>query len=471
MSVLIKGGRVITAADDYVADVYVEGERISLIGESLDVTADKVIEAAGKYVLPGAVDPHTHLEMPWRGETTIDDFESGQTAAAFGGTTTHVDFCIQAKGQTFAEALEIWHGKREGKAVIDNGFHIAVTDLREGGTLEELARLPEEHGVTSYKLFMAYKDSLMVDDETLFKTMQVAAETGALVMVHAENGDAIEVLMAEAIAAGNTAPIYHALTRPPETEGEATNRAIQLARVAGAALYVVHVSCAESVEPIAIARDKGWNVWGETCTQYFFIDQSFLEKPGFEGAKYVYTPPPRPKQNQEVLWNAVRTNVLQAISTDHCAYLFEGQKDAGKDDFRQIPNGGPGLENRLQLIHHFGVREGRISLNRMVELLCTNPAKLFGLYPRKGTLAVGSDADIVVFDPEKQVTISAATHHSRSDYNLYEGTEVHGSPATVLLRGNVIVENDELLAKPGSGRFIKRARPNEELKPEALATA
>jgi dihydropyrimidinase len=233
----------------------------------------------------------------------------------------------------------------------------------------------------------------------------------------------------------------------------------------------VHVSCAESVEPIAIARDKGWNVWGETCTQYFFIDQSFLERPDFEGAKYVYTPPPRPKENQEVLWNAVRTNVLQAVSTDHCAYLFEGQKDAGKDDFRQIPNGGPGLENRLQLIHHFGVREGRITLNRMVELLCTNPAKLFGLYPRKGTLAVGSDADIVVFDPEKRVTISAATHHSRSDYNLYEGTEVQGSPETVLLRGSVIVDGDELLAKPGSGRFVKRARFGDELKPEALATA
>ena len=471
MSVLIKGGRVITAADDYVADVYVEGEHISLIGESLDVPADKTIDATGKYVLPGAVDPHTHLEMPWRGETTIDDFESGQTAAAFGGTTTHVDFCIQGKGQTFAEALDIWHRKREGKAVIDNGFHIAVTDLREGGTLEELARLPDEHGVTSYKLFMAYKDSLMVDDETLFRTMQVAAETGALVMVHAENGDAIEVLMAEAIAAGHTAPIYHALTRPPETEGEATNRAIQLARVAGATLYVVHVSCAESVEPIAIAREKGWDIFGETCTQYFFIDQSFLDQPGFEGAKYVYTPPPRAKENQEVLWNAVRTNVLQAISTDHCAYLFKGQKDAGKDDFRQIPNGGPGLENRLQLIHHFGVREGRISLNRMVELLCTNPAKLFGLYPKKGTLAVGSDADVVVFDPEKRVTISAETHHSRSDYNLYEGTEVQGSPAVVLLRGNVIVENDTLLAKPGSGQFIKRARPNEELRPTSLAAA
>jgi dihydropyrimidinase len=469
--VLIKGGRVVTAADDYVADVFVEGERISLIGESLDVAADKVIDASGKYVLPGAVDPHTHLDMPWRGETTIDDFESGQTAAAFGGTTTHVDFCIQAKGQSFGEALEIWHGKREGKSIIDNGFHIAVTDLREGGTLEELARLPEEHGVTSYKLFMAYKDSLMVDDETLFRTMQVAADTGALVMVHAENGDAIEVLMTEAVAAGNTTPIYHALTRPPETEGEATNRAIQLARVAGAPLYVVHVSCRESVEPIALAREKGWNIWGETCTQYLFIDQSFLDQPGFEGAKYVYTPPPRAKENQDVLWSALRTNVLQAISTDHCAYLFKGQKDHGKDDFRQIPNGGPGLENRLQMIHHFGVREGRISLNRMVELLCTNPAKLFGLYPRKGTLAVGSDADVVVFDPEKRVTISAATHHSRADYNLFEGTEVQGSPHTVLLRGNVLVENDELVAKPGIGRFVKRARFGDELRPAALAAA
>jgi dihydropyrimidinase len=471
MSVLIKGGRVITAADDYIADIYIEGERITTIGESLDVSADRTIDATGKYVLPGAVDPHTHLAMPWRGETTIDDFESGQTAAAFGGTTTHVDFCIQGKGQTFGEALEIWHGKRNGKSIIDNGFHIAITDLAGQERLDELATLPAEHGVTSYKLFMAYKDSLMVDDETLFRAMQVAAGSGALVMVHAENGDAIEVLMGEAIAAGNTTPIYHALTRPPETEGEATNRAIQLARVAGATLYVVHVSCAESVEPLAIAREKGWDIWGETCTQYFFIDQSFLEKPGFEGAKYVYTPPPRAKENQEILWNAVRTNVLQAISTDHCAYLFQGQKDAGKDDFRQIPNGSPGLENRLQMIHHFGVREGRISLNRMVELLCTNPAKLFGLYPRKGTLAVGSDADVVIFDPDKRVTISASTHHSRSDYNLYEGTEVQGSPELVLLRGSVIVDGDQLLAKPGSGQFIKRARPNEELKPAALATA
>src|SRR5213596_1807070 len=265
MSILIKGGRVITAADDYVADVYIEDERISLIGESVDLPADKVIDASGKYVLPGLVDPHTHLEMPWRGETTVDDFQSGHAAAAFGGTTTHVDFCIQGKGQTFGEALEIWHGKREGKSLIDNGFHIAVTDLREGGSLEELARLPEQ-GITSYKLFMAYKGALMVDDETLFNAMQVAAETGALVMVHAENGDAIDVLVKEALAAGHTEPKYHALTRPPETEGEATNRAIQLSRVAGSPLYVVHVSCAEAVEPIAIAREKGWNIHGETCT-------------------------------------------------------------------------------------------------------------------------------------------------------------------------------------------------------------
>ncbi len=464
MSILIKGGRVITAADDYVGDVFVEDERISLIGESLDIQADRTIDASGKYVLPGGVDPHTHLDMPFGGTVTIDDVESGQTSAAFGGTTTHVDFIIQPQGSSFADAVEEWRGKANGKQVIDMGYHMAVTDLKEGGTLEELASLPDQ-GITSYKLFMAYKGALMVDDETLFKTMQVAADTGALVMVHAENGDAIDVLVKEALAAGQTEPKYHALTRPPETEGEATNRAIQLARVAGSPLYVVHVSCAESVEPIQLAREKGWDVWGETCTQYFFIDYTFLERPNFEGGKYVYTPPPRDKANQEVLWNAVRTDKLSAISTDHCAFLWDGQKTIGKDDFSKIPNGGPGLENRLQMIHEFGVRGGRISLNRMVELLSTNPAKLFGLYPRKGTIAVGSDADIVVFDPEKRVKISAATHHSKSDYNLFEGTEVTGSPEVVLLRGNVLVEGDELVASPGIGQFVARAKFGQELKP------
>jgi dihydropyrimidinase len=465
MSVLIKGGRVLTAADDYVGDVYVEGERISLIGESVDVQADKVIDAAGKYVLPGGIDPHTHLDMPFGGTVTIDDVESGQTSAAFGGTTCHVDFIIQPPGSTFAAALDEWRSKANGKQVIDMGYHMAVTDLKEGGTLEELASLPDE-GITSYKLFMAYKGVLMVDDETLFRTMQVAAETGALVMAHAENGDAIDVLVKEALAAGHTAPKYHALTRPPETEGEATNRAIQLSRVAGSPLYVVHVSCAEAVEPIAVAREKGWNIHGETCTQYFFVDYPFLERPDFEGAKYVYTPPPRDKANQDVLWNAVRTDILSVVSTDHCAFLWDGQKTMGKDDFSKIPNGAPGLENRLQMMHEFGVRAGRITLNRMVELLSTNPAKLFGLYPRKGTIAVGSDADIVVFDPERKVTISATTHHSKSDYNLFEGTEVRGSPEVVLLRGNVLVENDELIAAPGVGQFVPRAKFGEELKTE-----
>jgi len=463
MSVLIKSGRIVTAADDYVADIYVEDETVTLIGESLDQQADKVIDATGKYVMPGGVDPHTHLDMPFGGTVTIDDVESGQISAAFGGTTTHVDFIIQPPGKSFSEAFDEWKAKANGKQVIDMGYHMAVTDLKEGGTLEELAALPDQ-GITSYKLFMAYKGALMVDDETLFRVMQVAAETGALVMVHAENGDAIDVLVKEALAEGKTEPKFHALTRPPETEGEATNRAIQLARVAGCKLYVVHVSCQESVEPIELAREKGWDVWGETCTQYFFIDQSYLERPDFEGAKYVYTPPPRAKENHEVLWRAVENDVLSVISTDHCAFLWDGQKTLGKDDFSKIPNGAPGLENRLQMIHEFGVRAGRISLNRMVELLSTNPAKYFGLYPRKGTIAVGSDADIVVFDPEKKITISAATQRSKSDYNLYEGTEVTGSPEVVLLRGHVLVEDDQLVASPGVGQFVARAKFGDELK-------
>jgi dihydropyrimidinase len=471
MSVLIKGGRIVTAVDDYVADVLVEGETIAAVGTSLNGSADRVIDATGKYVIPGAIDPHTHMEMPFGGTVSCDDFTSGTISAAFGGTTTHIDFCLQARGQSIPDALATWHEKIERcPPVIDVGFHMAITDLHDGGRLEDVARVPDE-GVTSYKLFMAYKGAIMVDDETLFRTMQVAAQTGALVMVHAENGDAIDVIVKQALAEGKTEPRWHAATRPPETEAEATNRAVKLAHIAGCPLYVVHVSCEESVEPIAIARSRGWRTWGETCTQYLFIDETRLEEPDFAGAKYVYTPPPRPAKNFEHLWTALRTGVLSVVSTDHCPFRWKDQKTLGREDFSKIPNGGPGIENRLHMLHHFGVREGRLTMNQFVDLCCTQPARLFGLFPRKGTIAVGADADIVVWDSEKPLTLSAATHHSNVDYNLFEGTEVIGAPEVVLVRGQVIVDHDDLVAEPGAGQFVRRARFGELLSPRQRATA
>ena len=463
MSVLIKGGRIVTASEEYVGDVFVDNEKVSLIGDSLDVVADQVIDAAGKYVIPGAIDPHTHIELPFGGTTTCDDFTSATVAAAFGGTTSVVDFCFQMPGQSFRAALDAWYEKIDRcKPVIDVGFHMAITDLHDGGNLDDLARVPDE-GVTSYKVFMAYKGAVMVDDETLFKTCRVAAETGALVMVHAENGDVIDVLVKEALAEGKTEPKWHAATRPPITEGEATNRAIQLAHLAGAPLYVVHVTCKESIEPIARARQEGWRVMGETCPQYLFIDDTALDQPFAESAKYIYTPPPRPKEHQEHLWSALGSDVLSIVSTDHCPFRIKDQKTLGEGDFSKIPNGGPGIENRLHLLHHFGVNAGRFSMSRLVALTSTNVAKQFGLYPKKGTIAVGSDADIVVWDPKKQLTISAADHHSNIDYNLYEGIEVTGAPAVVLVRGKVVIEGDSLVAKPGHGQFLKRARFAEEL--------
>ncbi len=461
MSVLITGGRVVTASDDYVGDIFIEDERITLLGASLDVQADRVIDASGKLVFPGGIDPHTHMEMPFGGTVTCDDFTSGTVSAAFGGTTTHVDFCLQAKGQSFPDALETWHEKvRRTPPVIDVGFHMAITDLEEGGTLEDLARLPEE-GVTSYKLFLAYKGAIMVDDETMYRTLEVAAATGALVMVHAENGDAIDVLVKRALAEGHTEPKYHASTRPPLTEAEATARAVTLARLAGAPMYIVHVSCQAAIDPVARARHAGWATWGETCTQYLFIDESYLARPDFEGAKYVFTPPARTKEEQDNLWAALANGSLSAVSSDHAPFKWQGQKTLGKDDFSKIPNGAPGIENRLHMLYHHGVRTGRISLNRFVELTSTSAAKLFGLYPRKGTIAVGSDGDLVIWDPEKPLTLSAETHHSNIDYNLFEGEEVIGAPETVILRGNVIVDGDELVAQPGVGRFVKRARFGE----------
>jgi dihydropyrimidinase len=472
VSVLIKGGRIVTAVDDYVADVLIEGETVAAVGSSLNGSAvTRLIDATGKYVIPGAIDPHTHMEMPFGGTVSCDDFTSGTVSAAFGGTTCLIDFCLQAVGQSIPDALATWHEKIERcPPVIDVGFHMAITDLHDGGRLEDVARVPDE-GVTSYKLFMAYKGAIMVDDETLFRTMRLAAQTGALVMVHAENGDAIDVIVKQALAEGKTEPRWHAATRPPETEAEATNRAVKLAHIAGCPLYVVHVSCEESVEPIALARLRGWRTWGETCTQYLFIDETRLEEGDFAGAKYVYTPPPRPAKNFEHLWTALRTGVLSVVSTDHCPFRWHDQKTLGREDFSKIPNGGPGVENRLHMLHHFGVREGRLTMNQLVDLCCTQPAKLFGLFPRKGTIAVGADADIVVWDPEKPLTLSVATHHSNVDYNLYEGTEVLGAPEVVLVRGQVIVEGDELVAAPGAGQFMRRARFGELLHPRQRAAA
>jgi dihydropyrimidinase len=441
-----------------VADVYIEDETVTTIGESLEVDADRVIDARGRYVLPGCIDPHTHFDMPFGDTVTADDFRSGQTSCAFGGTTCHIDFATQSPGRTFTEAIEEWHGKANGRAVIDYGFHIIVCDLEHGGTLEKLATLPDL-GVTSFKMLMAYKGrGLLVDDRTLYEVMRLARDTGALAMIHGENGEVIDLLVEEAVAAGHLDPSWHARTRPAALEGEATNRAIEIAHLAGCPLYVVHVTCEHAVDPIARARAKGWDVWGETCTQYLFIDDTYLDRPDFEGAKAVFSPPVRDRRNQPILWDALRTGTLSAISTDHCSFRMSDQKTLGRENFALIPNGAPGVEDRLLMIHHFGVNEGRITLNRMVELLSTNAARLFGLYPRKGTIAPGSDADIVIFDPEREHTISASTHHSKADYNLYEGTTVVGAPEIVLLRGNVLVENGELLAEPGSGRFVKRAR-------------
>jgi dihydropyrimidinase len=452
---LIRGGQVVTDDSDEIRDVLIEDGKISEVAESIDVDADRLIDARAKYVLPGGVDPHTHMEMPFGATTTCDDFGSGTRAAAFGGTTTIVDFCIQQHGQPFDEALACWHTKLERcPPLIDVGFHLAVTDLDGGGGEDALAATMER-GVSSLKLFMAYRDTLMVDDDAMFRTMEVAARTGALVMVHAENGSVIDILVREALAAGHTDPRWHGRTRPPETEAEATNRAIQLAHLAGCSLYVVHVSCVQALAEVIRARAAGRRVTAETCTQYLFVDEDWLARPDFDGAKYVFTPPPRTRADQEALWSALADGTLSVLSSDHCPFRWRDQKAIGRHDFSQIPNGAPTIEHRLHLLHHHGVRAGRFGLTRMVELFATGPARVFGLYPRKGTIAPGSDADIVIFDPDRESTISAASHHSRVDYNVFEGMTVTGAPELVISRGEVLVEDGEVVGAP-RGEFIAR---------------
>jgi len=457
MSLLIKNGRVITAVDDYLADIFIKNETVTLIGENLEIEADEVIDASGKYLFPGGLDPHTHLDMPFGGTTSADDFETGTRAAAHGGTTTLIDFAIQSKGHSTLEALDTWHAKADGKTAIDYGFHMIVTDL-EDNRVHEMKMLANA-GVTSYKLFMAYPGVLYVDDGTIYRAMRKAGEDGTVVCMHAENGIVIDEIVKQALAEGKTEPKYHAITRPTRMEAEGVHRAISIAEVAQVPIYIVHLSSSDALEQVMLARNRGVHAFAETCPQYLFLDDSYYDQEGFEGAKYVMTPALREKWNQDELWKGLKFGDLQSIATDHCPFCFKDQKMLGIDDFSKIPNGGPGVENRMSLVFNGGVNSGRISLNKFVELTSTAAAKTFGLFPKKGTIAVGSDADIVIFDPNRTETISVnntCTHHMNVDYNAYEGFEVTGFTETVLSRGKVIIDNCEYVGKKGDGHFLKR---------------
>jgi dihydropyrimidinase len=464
MSILIRGGRVITASDDYFADVLVEGERITCIGKDLQTPADRVIDATGRLVIPGGIDAHTHLDMPFGGTTSADDFESGTLAAAHGGTTSVIDFAIQQKGRSTIEGLDAWHGKASGKATIDYAFHMIVTDM-PADRLGEMERLATE-GVTSYKLFMAYPGVLYVDDGTLYRAFRQAGLNGTRICMHAENGIVIDEIIREAVADGKVEPRWHAHTRPTRMEAEGVHRAIAIAEVAGVPLYIVHLSSFDAMEEVKRGRARAVDVMAETCPQYLFLDESYYDRPNFEGAKWVMTPALRPAWNQEKLWEGLRFGHLGNVATDHCPFCFAGQKELGRESFTKIPNGAPGVENRVSLLYNGGVVPGRISLNRWVELCSTSAAKTFGMFPRKGTIAVGSDADIVVFDPNEKRTISVhdvRTHHMRVDYSAYEGFSVQGWSETVLSRGRVIVHKGNVETK-GGGQFVRRARVGELLR-------
>ncbi|HZC41918.1 MAG TPA: dihydropyrimidinase [Streptosporangiaceae bacterium] len=458
MPTLIRGGTVVTATGASPADVLVDGETVAALldpARSADLAgeAGQVIDATGKYVLPGGIDVHTHLEMPFGGTFSADDFETGTRAAAWGGTTTIVDFAVQAKGAALRETLDAWHAKAEGKASIDYGFHMIVSDVSEL-TLKEMDTLVGE-GVTSFKMFMAYPGVFYATDGEILQAMQRAAANGATIMMHAENGIAIDVLVAEALAAGRTDPGWHGRTRPPELEGEATARAIRLAEVAGAPLYIVHLSATQALAAVSEARAAGRNVFAETCPQYLYLGQDDLDKPGFEGAKYVCSPPVRPPAHWAQLWRGLRTNDLSVVSTDHCPFCFKEQKELGRGDFSKIPNGIPGVEHRIDLLHQ-GVVNGELSLARWVEVNATTPARMFGLYPRKGTLQPGSDADIVVYDPAASHVLSAQSHHMAVDYSAYEGMRVQGEVSTVLSRGEIIVDGGRWHGRAGRGAFLPR---------------
>jgi dihydropyrimidinase len=460
MRIVISGGTVVTASGGVAADVLVDGERITgLAAPGTDEArawasaADRVLDAAGRYVLPGGIDVHTHMEMPFGGTFAADTFETGTRAAAWGGTTTIIDFAVQAKGTSLLATLDKWHAKADGNCVIDYGFHMIVSDVNDT-TLKEMEACIGA-GVNSFKMFMAYPGVFYATDGEILRAMHKAAETGAMIMMHAENGIAIDQLVARALAEGRTDPVQHGLTRPPELEAEATGRAIALAKVTGSPLYVVHLSAAEALEAVTNARDTGQNVFAETCPQYLYLSLDDLARPDFEGAKYVASPPLRPREHQGSLWRGLRTNDLSVVSTDHCPFCFAEQKELGRGDFSKIPNGIPGVEHRMDLLHQ-GVVAGELSLARWVEVAATTPARMFGLYPRKGVIAPGSDADIVIYDPRATQTLSATTHHMNVDYSAYEGFTITGRVRTVLSRGHVVIDDGEYHGVTGHGRFLER---------------
>ena len=455
MRTLIKNGTVVTASDTTKTDVLIDGEKIAAIGSGLATSADQVIDAENRYVMPGAIDVHTHMELPFGGTFASDDFATGTAAAAWGGTTTIVDFAVQSYGQTLRQGLDQWHKKAQAKAHIDYGFHMIVREINDS-ILKEMDTLVNE-GIPSFKLFMAYPGVFMLDDAAIFKAMSRTAENGGLIMMHAENGGAIDVLVKRYLAEGKGDPINHGLTRPASMEGEATSRAIALSRLAEVAVYIVHLSSKEALDAVREARDDGAPTFAETCPQYLYLSLDDLGRPGFEGAKYVCSPPLRPPSHHDELWKGLLQDDLQLVATDHCPFHFKGQKDLGRGDFSKIPNGLPGVEDRFSLIFHGGVNSGRITLNRFVELVATAPAKMFGLFPRKGTIAPGSDADIVIFNPRVERTLSAKTHHMNVDYSCYEGMTVKGLPEVVMQRGNILVRDGKFQGVKGAGQFLRRS--------------
>ena len=454
MSILIKNGRVVTAESDYIADVYVEGEKIVAIGKDLPYKADKTINAKNKLVFPGGIDPHVHLDMPFMGTSSSDDYTTGTRAALFGGTTMVIDFILQTQGDTLANALKAWQKRSKGKAVGDYSYHMAVTDFNDK-VAKEVVHMIKKEGITSFKTFMAYKGALMIDDGQMVQLMKVVKKNGGLVTVHATNGDVIDSLIAKHRKEKKLTPLYHYLSQPEVTEAEASARFADMLDYTGCPGYIVHMTCEGALNAVREATQRNQKVFVETCTQYLTLDASLYKRK--DGAKWVMSPPLREKKDQVALWSGLNQGLVQVVGTDHCRFTLK-QKAMGKKDFSKIPNGHPAIEHRMELLFSSGVKTGKISLNKYVEVTSTNAAKIFGMYPKKGTIAIGADADLVIFNPNKKHTLSVKTHHMNVDYSGYEGMKLTGKTETVLMRGQVAIEKNKCLLKPGYGKFVKRGK-------------